>query len=288
MRDIHLIRWLGYVQYFETDIDRLLTVGGLSTADSTQLKLSREFLLRLRNEMHFHAGHAQDRLGRNEQVRLAELFDYPGDDAMLSVESFMRDYFRYTSRISYVCDHFVSKSTSRKKGTAAAVLGPLVARQIDHHFRMGPTQIGVINSSLDMVKMDLEQVLRLMQLACLHDKKIEHETWITIRHAMLKFPDIPFTREAARRFMALLSNSRGLAELLYRLHEMQVLKKIIPGFDHARGLLQFNEYHMYTVDEHSLRAVAQAIEFEKEQSVVGRNLSTDSRKERVAPGVVAA
>jgi [protein-PII] uridylyltransferase len=270
LRDIHLIRWLGYVQYFETDIDCLLAAGGLSTADSTQLKLSREFLLRLRNEMHFHAGHAQDRLGRNEQVRLAELFDYPGDDAMLSVESFMRDYFRYTSRISYVCDHFVSKSISRKKGTAAAVLGPLVARQIDHHFRMGPTQIGVINSSLDMVKMDLEQVLRLMQLACLHDKKIEHETWITIRHAMLKFPDIPFTREAARRFMALLSNSRGLAELLYRLHEMQVLKKIIPGFDHARGLLQFNEYHMYTVDEHSLRAVAMAIEFDKEQSVVGR------------------
>ena len=51
---------------------------------------------------------------------------------------------------------------------------------------------------------------------------------------------------------------------------MQVLKKIIPGFDHARGLLQFNEYHMYTVDEHSLRAVAKAIEFENEQTVVGR------------------
>ncbi len=270
LRDIHLIRWLGFVQYFETDIDRLLEVGGLSTADSTQLKKSREFLLRLRNEMHFHAGHAQDRMGRNEQVRLAELFGYSGNDAMLSVEAFMRDYFRYTSRISYVCDHFVSKSTSRKKGTAATVLGPLVTRQIDHHFRMGATQIGVLQASLDTVKMDLEQVLRLMQLACLHDKKIEHETWITIRHAMLKFPDIPFTREAARRFMALLSNSQGLADLIYRLHEMQVLKKIIPGFDHARGLLQFNEYHMYTVDEHSLRAVAKAIEFENEQTVVGR------------------
>ena len=145
-----------------------------------------------------------------------------------------------------------------------------MTRPIDKHFRMGATEIGVINTSLDMVKMDLEQVLRLMQLACLHEKKIEHKTWITIRHAMLKFPEIPFTREAARRFMALLSNSHGLAELLYRLHEMQVLKKIIPGFDHARGLLQFNEYHMYTVDEHSLQAVTKAIEFENEQSVVGR------------------
>ena len=270
LRDIHLIRWLGFVQYSETDIDRLLDAGAISTADSTQLKDSLEFLLRVRNEMHFFANRANDGLGRNEQVRLAELFGYAGDDAMLSVEAFMRDYFRYTSRIKYICDHVVSKATSRKKGTTMAVLGPLVTRQIDEHFRMGPTQIGVIKPSLESVQLDLEQVLRLMQLACLHDKQIEHETWIAIRHAMLKYPEIKFTREAARRFMALLSNTQGLAELLHRLHEMRVLKKIIPGFDHARGLLQFNEYHVYTVDEHSLRAVSNAIQFENEQTVVGK------------------
>ena len=205
------------------------------------------------------------------KVPLAEMFGYAGrDDAMLSVEEFMRDYFRYTSRVQYICDHVVAKATSRKKGSNFSVFSPLVTRQIDQHFRMGPREIGVIKSSLPGVKLDLEQVLRLMQLACLHNKQIEHETWITIRHAMLKFPDVAFTREAARRFMALLSNTEGLADLLRRLHEMQVLKKVIPGFAHARGLLQFNEYHMYTVDEHSLRAVEHAIEFENDASVVGK------------------
>jgi [protein-PII] uridylyltransferase len=270
LRDIHLIRWLGFVLYSEKKAEKLLDAGGLSTADSTQLKVSLEFLLRVRNEMHFHANRASDGLGRNEQVRLAELLGYSGDDAMLSVEAFMRDYFRYTSRVSYISDHFVSKSIARNKGTTASVLAPLVTRQIDQHFRMGPTQIGVIKASMNVVRMDLEQVLRLMQLACLHEKKIEHATWISIRHAMLKYPDIAFTGEAARRFMALLSNTRGLAKLLFGLHEMQVLSKIIPGFDHARGLLQFNEYHMYTVDEHSLRAVSNAIEFENDNSIVGR------------------
>ena len=270
LRDIHLIRWLGFVQYGETDIDRLLEKGALSTADSTQLKHSSEFLLRVRNEMHFHANRANDGLGRNEQVRLAERFGFAGDDALLSVEAFMRQYFRYTSRIHYICEHFVSKSISRKKPTAVAVLEPLVTRQIDRNFRMGPTQIGVAKSELDAVKKDLEQVLRLMQLACLHDKTIEHETWITIRHEMLKNPDIEFTRECARRFMALLSNTRGLASLLRRLHEMKVLPKIIPEFEHARGLLQFNEYHKYTVDEHSLQALEHLIEFENDQSIVGK------------------
>ena len=270
LRDIHLIRWLGFVQYGETDISRLLSKGALSTADSTQLKHSSEFLLRVRNEMHFFADRANDGLGRNEQVRLAERFGFSGDDALLSVEEFMRQYFRYTSRIHYICEHFVSKSVSRKKASAISVLEPFVTRQIDEHFRMGPTHIGVIKSALESVKKDLEQVLRLMQLACLHDKSIEHETWITIRHEMLKNPDIKFSRESARRFMALLSNTQGLAPLIRRLHEMKVLRKIIPGFEHARGLLQFNEYHKYTVDEHSMRALANITSFEDDQTTVGK------------------
>ena len=270
LRDIHLIRWLGFVQFGETDIDSLLAQGAISTADSQQLKLSREFLLRVRNEMHFHADRSNDMLGRSEQVRLAERFGYSGDDALLSVEEFMRQYFRFTSRIRYVCDHFVAKSRKRGTMSGGSVFSPLLTQQIDQHFRMGPTHIGVAKESIDLVKSDLEQVLRLMQLACLHKKEIEHDTWIAIRHEMLKHPDKRFTRDCARRFMALLSNTQGLGPLLRRLHEMKVLRIILPGFEHTRGLLQFNEYHKFTVDEHSLRAVENAIAFEHDQTMVGR------------------
>jgi [protein-PII] uridylyltransferase len=270
LRDIHLIRWLGYVRYGVTDIVELLKRGGISTADSTQLMESQEFLLRLRNEMHFFANKLNDGLGRNEQVRMAELFGYRNDDALMSVENFMREYFRCTSRIVYISDHFVSKMVNRSRGATAVMLSPVVTRQVDEHFRIGPTEIGVVKNSLDIVKYDLEQVLRLMQLSCLYGKKIEHETWVSIRHAMLKFPDVKFTRETARRFMALLSNTVGLGRSLRRLHEMQVLRTIVPDFDHARGLLQFNEYHMFTVDEHSMQAVENAIAFEKDKTIVGK------------------
>ncbi len=270
LRDIHLIRWLGFVRFGVTDIQELLKRGGISTADTKQLMASHEFLLQMRNEMHFHAGRANDGLGRNEQVRLAELLGYSGDDAMLSVESFMRDYFRYTSRITYISDHLVSKMLNRNSRGTSIVLSPLLSRQVDEHYRITGSEIGISKASLNIAKHDLEQVLRLMQLACLHDKKLHQETWVAIRHAMLKFPDIRFTRESARMFMALLSNTQRLGGLLRRLHETQVLHRIIPGFKHVRGLLQFNEYHMYTVDEHSLRAVENAINFENESSVVGR------------------
>jgi len=270
LRDIHLIRWLGFVQFGVTEIDQLLQSGGISTADSTQLALSLEFLLRVRNEMHFHAKGAEDLLGRNEQLRLSHFFGYQQSSAVLAVENFMRDYFRFTSRVRYICDHFVNKATTRRPGMILAKIELLGSRQIDDIFWIGMNHIGVSASALEVVQTDLEQVLRLMQLSCLHQKKIEHGTWIAIRHAMLKYPDIAVSSDTGRRFMALLSNTTGLPDSLYRLHEMQVLSKIIPAFDHARGLLQFNEYHRYTVDEHTLRTIKRVVEFAQLDSVLGR------------------
>ena len=270
LRDIHLIRWLAYIRFGVTEIDELLKRGGISTTDSKQLRASQEFLLRIRNEMHFHHNKPEDSLSRNEQVRLAEFLNHEGTDGILSVESFMREYFRYTSRIGYICDHFVQKSVVKSKGTAARFFSPLSNRQIDEKFVITANDIGILKSSRMHTQNDLEQVLRLMQLACLYSKSIEHETWVSIRHAMLKFPDVEVTLEAARRFMALLSNTAGLDKLLRRLHEMQVLQKILPDFAHARGLLQFNEYHKYTVDEHSLLAVSNLVAFEEEDSIVGK------------------
>ena len=269
LRDIHLIRWLGFIRFGVTDITELLKRGGISTADAKQLKTSQNFLLRIRNELHFHHNKPEDSLSRNEQVRLAEFLKYEGTEGILPVEAFMREYFHYTSRIRYISDHFVRKSKAKTATAASRLLAPLANRQIDQHFVIAANDIGILKSSRKEIQNDLEQVLRLMQLACLYKKSIEHKTWIAIRHAMLKFPDIEFTQESARRFMALLSNTTGLDELLRGLHDMQVLQKILPDFQHARGLMQFNEYHKYTVDEHTLKAVGYLVSFENDKTILG-------------------
>ena len=87
---------------------------------------------------------------------------------------------------------------------------------------------------------------------------------------MTNNPEIELTRQSAEQFIALLANTKMLADLLKLLHEMRVLEKILPDFKHARGLLQFNEYHKYTVDEHTLRAIGILTEFEQEQTAKGK------------------
>lgn len=268
LRDIHLIRWLGFLRFGENDLDALQRQRAITEADAELIKQSIEFLLHLRCELHFQVGRAQDGLGRNEQVRIAEKFGYKGRDGVLPVEEMMSDYFKYTTEIQYICDHF-AKISSNRRMLGKAMAEPISTREIDQHCWMGPTYIGILPDSLDTMKTDLQEVLRLMQLANLHKKIIGHETWLSIRQAM-RTSKIELTEQASQRFMALLSNTVGLADLLDRLHEMYVLEKLIPAFDHARSLLQFNEYHKYTVDEHSLRAVREATMFENESGVLGK------------------
>ncbi|HEY2762383.1 MAG TPA: [protein-PII] uridylyltransferase, partial [Pirellulales bacterium] len=79
-------------------------------------------------------------------------------------------------------------------------------------------------------------------------------TWEAVRPSIARLPS-EVSEEAAGQFLSLLSQPDRLGELLRELHEMGILERLIPAMAHARSLLQFNEYHKFTVDEHCLRAV---------------------------------
>ncbi len=268
LRDIHLVRWLGFVRLGRTDLEQLCREGVLTPTDASRLKAASEFLLRLRNELHFNAGRANDMLGKNEQVRIAGIWGYTGSDVLLPVEQLMRDYFFHTSEVRYVSDHVVNQSLNRRT-TARNIFAPLMNRPLDDVFCISPFEIGVLPEKLDDVKTDLAQVLRLMHLSVIHSREIDQETWNAIRDAMVEADHIQFSPETGRQFMALIRNPRQLGFMLRRLAEMRVLDRIVPPFAHARSLLQFNEYHQYTVDEHSILAVEKATEFGNDRGPLG-------------------
>ncbi|MFO0867534.1 MAG: [protein-PII] uridylyltransferase [Pirellulales bacterium] len=277
LRDIQLVRWVGFVRCGEVEPENLVRAGVLSREDYQRLQSAREFLLRLRNELHFHAGKAQDVLTKSEQLRLAELYGYPGDESVLPVEQLMRDYFRHTSEVRYIASYFLADS--RPIAGALHLLSPLVSYKLDRDFRVGPRFISVTKHGLPRVANDPAEILRLMELANLTDKRIEHRTWSAIREAMLKQQSVEFSPEVARRFMALMAQPARLGELLRRLHELRVLEKIVPPLAHARHLMQFNDFHKFTVDEHSIRAVECATEFRSRTDVLGETYRGLRRKD---------
>ena len=266
LRELHLVRWAGFARYGAADTSSLQRMGVITTADFQTLRAAKEFLLRVRNELHFHDNKATDVLSRRTQVRLAELYGYEEKDGLLPVEQFMRDYFQHTSGVRYVVSRFVATAATR--GAISKVFSPLVTQRIeDGDFRVGASSISATPQGLAKLQTSLEEVLRLADLANQHNKRIDHATWEAIRNAMVDMPD-DLTPGCIERFLSLMSLPARLAKILRRLHHMGVLEKIVPDFRHATCLLQFNNYHKYTVDEHSLRAVRMANELMQQESVL--------------------
>jgi [protein-PII] uridylyltransferase len=93
LRDLQLIRWIGFARYGESEPDGLMQAGRLTRDDLRKLRKAREFLLQLRNELHFQAGGANDVLDRAEQLRIAELQGIPHAGGRPAVDG-LRDYFQ--------------------------------------------------------------------------------------------------------------------------------------------------------------------------------------------------
>lgn len=260
LRDVQLIRWIGFACEGETELDRLVELGCLPPGDYRLVRRGLQFLLRLRNELHFGHGRSQDLLDRGTQMKIADKWGYQPESGRLAVELFMQDYFEHTRNIRYASAHVYADV--QQSSIVQRAYEWVRAKPIDDDIRVGPYHVWVVDARLPQVAGNLSEVLRLMDLSNRHSKRISHRTWQAIRSAMAHRQPTEPESAAVRYFLSLLSRPGRLVELLRQLHELRVLEQFIPAMKRARGLLQFNEYHKYTVDRHCLGAVGAATDFE--------------------------
>jgi [protein-PII] uridylyltransferase len=275
LRDMQLLRWIGFVRYGTPEPRLLRQSGVLSDEDLQTILAAQEFLLRLRNELHFHAGKPGDVLDRAEQVRIAAAFGYRPVTGMLPVEQFMRDYFRHTDRVSHASGQFLARARARHWRTQLVTAA--FGHWVQDDLRVGPAGIMATRRGLERLQGNLAGIMRLVDLANLYDKPIAPATWDVVRQEAAKLPD-GLDAESCRFFLSLLACPGRLGQLLRDLHETGLLERFVPAFTHARGLLQFNLYHKYTVDEHCLRAVECATEQIADQGPLGRVYRSIARK----------
>ncbi len=178
LRDLQLLRWIGMARYAIREPAELRRLGFLSAEDEKGVGDAAEYLLQLRNELHFHAGKPADVLDRAEQLRIAELRGYQPVAGMLPVEQFMRDYFRHTAEVSHVVERFTETA---RAGRGGGVLHVVFGRRIEGGFHVGPTQIRADKSTAAQFREHPDAVLRLVELAALHDKQIAPDTWEAVR-----------------------------------------------------------------------------------------------------------
>lgn len=269
LRDLHLFQWASLCHHHTASLEGLKHRGFLSSMDYKALTGAREFLWKIRNELHFEAGHCQDLLTFEEQVRLSRLWGFEDTEHLLGVEQFMREYYEQTTALFDITRRLVD---SMAKRPFTKYIGRYLKRQtINGHFIIEGNEISISQTGRSSVLEDTCELLKLFYLSGTHNVRLSFEAYTLIKNAMKTSVFIPkMDGKAASIFLQILGGPGGVAGVLREMHHLRLLEQIIPEFSHARGLMQFNEYHKYTVDEHCFRSVEEAEESGDQPGIVSR------------------
>ncbi len=266
LRDVHLISWLGYAFYESTSVSNLRDQEALTPDDAQRLKAAIEFLTKMRIDMHFHANKANDLLSKDEQLRIATARGIEGNEAQRPVERLMQDYFIHASAIAEISGRFVARHRRRSLGEWLERL--MLTRRVNGHFLLSGDELDIRASHLSRSCATLDDIVRIYHSAAMYRVNLSSRLLDAIKARALTLRPGP-SPEAARLFMEILGASGKMAEIIRSMHDTNVLELIIPEWQHVRCLLQFNQYHHFTVDEHTLRCLAICESFANDDTPMG-------------------
>jgi len=255
LRDVQTVFWMEKAWYGSECCDDLLTLNALSEREYEHLITAQDFLWRCRAALHLEVHRPSDRLGYEQQAVLAERLGYQDKDEHFAVEWFMKDYFRHAGRIARVTNLLVLHFQE--------CLHPQFfsfERNIEDGFTLEGERLG-----LQHAKVFQEDPLRLLRIFHVAQQGKRHLSSAALRQVradvLLIDDDFRANPQAHASFLKILRSRRNVAHALREMHDTGVLGRFILPFRDIVGLGQFNRYHAYTVDEHTLRAVGEARNF---------------------------
>ncbi|MEW6684060.1 MAG: [protein-PII] uridylyltransferase [Nitrospirota bacterium] len=256
LRDLHYIGWLARAVYGASSWQELVQAGVLTDAEHRDLVEARDFLWVVRNEMHFYAGKAGDVLTFDEQVRLAGFFGFEDGPQLLGVERFMQQYYRLSTSLHQTSNRFLRRlqRPTRWRRLVTAV----TAREIQDRFVVTRNAVLLPERRREALAADPDTVIGLFAVAQEHGRPIAESTLDAVYRAASDHPEHAYAAPAIQRRVFSLFRAPGIGRTLEAMHRVGILERVLPEFASARGLMQFNQYHKFTVDVHSLRAVQAA------------------------------
>ena len=252
LRDIQTLRWM-VKRLTDEDIDVLVRRGLLAPAELEVLDEGAARLSSIRYQLHLLAGRKEDRILFQYQPQLADYFGFTDDhDQNLAVEQFMQRFYRATMRVRRINQRVIQLLEHRLLGNEQAAV-----EQLGDHFEV----VGGLIRAHDpkLFTRHPEQILEIFHL--LKDRSdlqgIDVDTERAIR-ASLHIMDESFRSEPAhrRKFMELLRSGGDIPECLKLMHEYEVLDRYLPIFGAVTGRMQFDLFHVYTVDQHTLTVLS--------------------------------
>jgi len=262
LRTLDLMRWLGRRIAGAADFPAMVEHGLIDATEQAALERSEATLWRYRNALHLAGGRAEERLLFDYQRQLATELGFEDQHTRnLGVEQFMQGYYRAATIAERLGAQLQERFTE--------LLDPLDIPpvEIDSDFiALGP-RIEVGEADLFLRRPRAMVDLFTLQLDHPHLRGLSSQTMRLLQQALAHYGD-DFAADAhvLAAFLALLRRGAPAVEALARMNRHGVLAAILPSFRRVVGRMQYDLFHVYTVDEHTLRVLRNIARFANPQA----------------------
>ena len=254
LRDLHTLFWIAKFAYRANSIIDIVDKGILRESEARRFAAAQRFLWTVRCHLHLRSGRPEERLDFDAQMAIAPLMGFASRGGMRGVERFMKRYYLAARDVGsltrIICAAMETDFRKRRLGWAGEFRG----RQDFGHFRI---RSGRIN--LDPELMFREAPLRMLEifhLALEQNADIHPQALQRISRGLHALGDA--TRDdpqAANEFLAILTSRHNPERILRLMNESGVLGRFLPDFGKIIAMMQFDMYHSYTVDEHTIQVI---------------------------------
>jgi [protein-PII] uridylyltransferase len=277
LRDLQTLYWIGkYVYHVEDAAD--LVEHGVFTRDEYKIfQKADAFLWDVRVKLHYLVGRAEERLSFEVQPELAQRMGFTGDTPRRAVEAFMKAYFLVAKDVGDLTRIFCAalEDQNKKPRTSLTSLLPgfLKPRTSNDDFYV---ENGRLNARVTIFRNDPVNMIRIFHVADAKKIDVHPGALRRITRALDLIDDnVRYDPEANRLFLEILSSRNDPEHALRMMNEAGVFGRFVPEFGRVVGLMQFNMYHHYTVDEHLIRAVGYVAQIDRGEHRNEHPLSSD-------------
>ena len=282
LRDLHKLFWIGKYAYKTDDVSALVSEGVLSLDDARRFAKAQKQLWTIRCHLHYLAGREEDRLTVDHQREIAKRLGYMDRSGNTAVERFMKHYYLTAKDVGDLTRIFCAAIEEEHQRKPRLKLSAPWRRPKS----LGDFELegGRLNSKdPEIFSKDPVNFLRMFHVAQENDLEF-HPQILKLVNQDLKLIDkkLRHDQKANSLFLEILTSKKGPERILRRMNEAQVFGRFIPDFRKVVAQMQYDMYHVYTVDEHTIIMLGILFKIEKREleeipptasSVVGKVIS---------------
>ncbi len=263
LRDLHTLFWIGKYAFRVPRVAGLVDRRVLTRAEFRRFAKAEDYLWAVRCHLHYLAGRAEERLTFDAQPEIGRRMRYADRPGSRGVERFMKHYYLVAKEVGDLTRIFCAALEEQFRRKPRFRLPRIGQRreQLDG-FVIEGGRIDV--ATADLFQRDPVSLIRLFHHSDRHGVDI-HPRVLRLVTRSLRLIDAPLREdpEANRLFLEILTSRRDPETTLRRMNEAGVFGRFVPDFGRVVAQMQHDMYHVYTVDEHTIRAIGMLARIER-------------------------